>query len=197
MNRPFPHFDIARLPNPTGMIPAIAGSARRLDLKREARSAPNRVIDFPKRPDLSVLNETIPLFYIGQNKKGLWVVREAEGRSGGLFLLRRTAVRFAREQGEAAGCGLMFLNKPLELDIENRGSDIVEPLAAAMDAAKRRTPRLAGLFGMAVTQWRKLVARMSRALAEEQRNRLAIERELFHGQYWLSSKSDDDLPVAD
>jgi len=56
---------------------------------------------------------------------------------------------------------------------------------------------LADFVGTAVTQWRKLIARMSRALAEERRNRLAIERELFHGQYWLSSKSDDDLPVAD
>jgi hypothetical protein len=91
----------------------------------------------------------------------------------------------------------MFLNKPLEIDIENGGSDIVEPLAAAIDAAKRRAPRLADFVGTAVTQWRKLIARMSRALAEERRNRLAIERELFHGQYWLSSKSDDDLPVAD
>lgn len=197
MNRPFPHFDVARLPNPAGMLPAVAGSARRLDSNREARQVPDKVIDFPKRPDLTVLNETIPLFYIGQNKKGFWVVREAEGRSGGLFLFRRTAVRFAREQSEATGCGLMFLNKPLELDIENRGSDIAEPLAATMDVAKRRAPRLAGFVGMAVAQWRKLVARMSRALAEERRNRAAVERELFHGQYWLSSKNDDDLPVAD
>jgi len=196
MNRPFPHFDVARVANPTGMLPAVAGSARRLGTNREARPAP-KVIDFPKRPDLTVLNETIPLFYIGQNKKGLWVVREAEGRSGGLFLFRRTAVRFAREQSEATGCGLMFLNKPLELDIENCGSDIAEPLAATMDVAKRRAPRLAGFVGMAVAQWSKLVARMSRALAEERRNRAAVERELFHGQYWLSSKNDDDLPVAD
>src|ERR1700684_4193896 len=99
MNRPFPHFDVARLPNPAGMLSAVAGSARRVDSNRAARQAPNHVIDFPKRPDLTVLNETIPLFYIGQNKKGLWVVREAEGRSGGVFLFRRTAVRFAREQG--------------------------------------------------------------------------------------------------
>jgi hypothetical protein len=197
MNRPFPHFDVARLSNPAGMLPAVSGSARRLDSNYAARPALNKVIDFPRRPDLTVLNETIPLFYIGQNRKGLWVVREAEGRSGGLFLFRRTAVRFAREQSEATGCGLMFLNKPLELDIENRGSDIVEPLAAAMDAARRRAPRLAGFVGVAVTQWRKLVARMSRALAEEQRNRAAIERELFHGQYRLSSKNDDDLPIPD
>jgi hypothetical protein len=42
---------------------------------------------FPPRPDASDLNAAIPLFYIGQNRKGAWVVREAEGRSGGLFLL--------------------------------------------------------------------------------------------------------------
>jgi hypothetical protein len=178
------------------MIPAVAGSAQSLNPNHEARTAPNKVIDFPKRPDFNILNETIPLFYIGQNRKGLWVAREAEGRSGGLFLFRRSAVRFAREQSEASGCGLMFLNKPLELDIENRGSDIVEPLAAAMDASKRQAPGLAAFVGMAVTQWRKLVAQISRTVASERRNRAAAERELFYGQYRLSSKNDDDLPVA-
>jgi hypothetical protein len=197
MNRPFQHFDVARLPNPAGMLPGVAGSAQSLSSNRQARTAPSKVIDFPKRPDINILNETIPLFYIGQNRKGLWVVREAEGRSGGLFIFRRSAVRFAHEQSEASGCGLMFLNKPLELDIDNRGSDFVEPLAAAMDAAKRRTPRFAALVGMAVRQWRKLVAQISRAVAGERRNRAAVERELFHGQYRLLSKNDDDLPIVD
>jgi hypothetical protein len=47
----------------------------------------------------------------------------------------------------------------------------------------------------AIATWSKLVARISRALADERRNRTAIERELFHGEYRLSSKSDDDLPI--
>jgi hypothetical protein len=157
----------------------------------------NTVLEFPERPDSTLLNETIPLFYIGQNRKGRWVVREAGGRCGGLFLFRRSAVRFAREESEASGCALMFINKPLELDIANRGSDFAEPLTEAIDAVKRGAPRFAAFVGIGVTQWRKLLAQISRAVAGERRNRAAIERELFHGQYRLLSKNDDNLPIAD
>jgi hypothetical protein len=180
---------------------AVARHAQMKKWEPEARNRSKKesstVLDFPKRPDPAVLNETIPLFYIGQNRKGRWVVREAGGRSGGLFLFRRSAVRFARDESETSGCALMFVNKPLELDIENRGSDFAEPLTEAIDAAKRRAPRFAAFIGMAITQWWKLLARISRAAAAERRNRAAIERELFHDQYRLVSKNDDDLPIVD
>jgi hypothetical protein len=151
--------------------------------------------ELPPRPGTTILSESIPLFYIAQNHDGFWVARAAEGRSGGLFLFRRSAVRFARKQSAPSGCALMFLNDPLELDVENCGSRFIEPLATAAGIAEVHVSTFAAFVGMAVTQWRKLVARMSRALAEVRRNRLAVERELFHGQYWLSSKNDDDLPV--
>jgi hypothetical protein len=48
---------------------------------------------------------------------------------------------------------------------------------------------------MAIAEWRKLAAQMSRAVAGQRRNRAALERDLFAGQYFLSSKNDDDLPV--
>ena len=53
----------------------------------------------PGRPDASVLNELIPLFFIGRNKNGLWVVREAGGQTGGMFLFQRirAAVRRAAQ----------------------------------------------------------------------------------------------------
>ena len=122
-------------------------------------------VKFPKRPDLTVLSETIPLFYIGQNRHGFWMAREAEGRCGGVFLLRRSAVRFARKQSAPAGCAMMFLNERFELDLENRGSRLVEPIAAAMDMAARRAPAVAAFVAMAVDEWRKLVAQISRAVA--------------------------------
>jgi hypothetical protein len=53
----------------------------------------------------------------------------------------------------------------------------------------------AAFVAAAIAVWRKFVARISCALADERRNRTAIERELFHGEYRLSSKSDDDLPI--
>jgi hypothetical protein len=35
---------------------------------------------------------------------------------------------------------------------------------------------------------------ISRNIATQRRNRIAIERELFRGQYTLTSEHDDDLP---
>ncbi len=171
-----------------------------------ANSAPNSrsrghsgdrgtVVNFPRRPDLSVLNETIPLFYIAQNRHGFSVAREAEGRCGGVFLLRRSAARFARHQSAPAGCAMMFLDEELELDIENEGSRLVEPIAALIDVVKRRAPKFATFVAMAIAEWRKLVAQIARAFAGERRNRRAIERELFRDEYTLSSKNDDDLPL--
>jgi len=90
---------------------------------------------------------------------------------------------------------MMFLNEPLELDLENQGSRFVEFLAAATDMAAGRLPTLVAFVAMAVLEWRKLVAQISRAVAGERRNRAAIEQELFHGHYTLSSKNADDLPI--
>jgi hypothetical protein len=81
---------------------------------------------FPQRPNSGALNESIPLFFIGRNTLGFWVAREARGRTGGVFLFRRSALRFANINSAPAGCATMFLNERLELDLENQGN----PLAA-------------------------------------------------------------------
>jgi hypothetical protein len=155
-----------------------------------------RVIKFPSRPDASVLSATIPLFYIARNGRGLWVAREAEGRSGGLFLSQRGAVHFAKSKSEPAGCATMFFTEPFELDVENQGSRLVADLAATIDVAARRVPRVAAFAGMVIEEWRSLINKLSRAFDSQRRHREAIERELFRGEYTLSSKSDDDLPIV-
>jgi len=48
---------------------------------------------------------------------------------------------------------------------------------------------------MAIAEWRQLVAEVGHAFSSHRRHRDAAERELFHGQYTLTSKGDDDLPV--
>ncbi len=173
---------------PGGMYLSFASHSR--------KAASTSKIKFPSRPDASVLSATIPRFYIGRTRNGLWVVRESEGRSGGLFLLQRAAVRFAKSKSEPAGYATMFLTEPFELDVENQGSRLVADLAAVIDIAARRAPRLAAFVGMVVAEWRALIAKLSRAFASERRHREALEKELFRGQYALSSKSDDDLPVV-
>ena len=172
----------------------LSAAMRLAAVNREPAAAPPR--KFPRRPSLHVLSETIPLFYICRNRHGFWVARDAEGRCGGVFLRKESAFRFARGKSEPTGCAMMLLDEPLELDIENQGNRIAAPLGAAIDTMVRRAPRLAAFLGMMIAEWWKLVDEISRALAGERKHRAAIEQELFHGQYWLSSKDDDDLPAA-
>ena len=143
----------------------------------------------PPRPDPGAVNPSIPIFYIGKNRKGIWVVREADGRSGGLFFLKQTAVRFARRQSEPAGCAMMFVAEPFELDV-NAGPTAANELAAC------RTELIFGVFRAAVAAWRKFSAYVSRNIVAQRRNRAAIEQELFGGRFTLASKNDDDLPVV-
>ena len=181
---------------PKSVISGRAPHAAALRLIVENRKQAARVQrKFPQRPDLHVLNAAIPLFYICQNRHGFWVAREAEGRTGGLFLRKRAALRFAHRQS-AMGCAIMQLNEPTELDIPNQGNRIAKPLGMIIDLAERRAPRLAEFAGMVIVEWRTLVAELSSVFASGRKHRAAAERELFHGQHWLSSKSDDDLPVV-
>lgn len=195
MNSLFKNFGFASSTGSEGIRLAVAHSRSNPVSRGQGSGGRSTVISFPRRPDLSVLSETIPLFYIAQNKLGFWVAREAEGRCGGAFLFRRSAVRFARQQSGSAGCAMMFLYEEIELDTENEGDRLVEPIAAFIDLATRRTPKFATFVGMAIAEWRKLVAQIAGAFAGERRNRRAIERELFHGEYTLASKNDDDLPL--
>jgi hypothetical protein len=48
----------------------------------------------------------------------------------------------------------------------------------------------------AIAAGRTAVGNIRQALADERRNRQLIEREIHHGQYRLSSKLDDDLPIV-
>ena len=175
---------------------ALASHEQRSNFGRATFPASEKLIQFPHRPDASFISETIPLFYVGQTQRGFWVARESEGRSGGLFLFQRSALRFVKSKSQPAGCATMFLAEPLELDIENQGSRLVAQLATALEIIARRAPGLATFVGMVVAEWRKLVTQVSRAVAGERRNREAIEKELFRGQYTLSSKNDDDLPIV-
>jgi len=79
----------------------------------------------PNRPDARVLNRVIPLFFIGRNKNGFWLAREARGGIGGMFFLRRSALRFAQEASTPHGCATMFLAKTFELDTWNCGNPLV------------------------------------------------------------------------
>jgi hypothetical protein len=149
----------------------------------------------PPRPDQTVLSGSISLFFVGRNQSGFWVARESEGRCGGLFLFKGSAVRFAREQSSPRGCATMLVEHTIELDVPNHGGRLVELIATTTDFLRRRAPFVTNLIGVAIAEWRKLDSQISRALTGHRRNREAIENDLFGGEYKLASKNDDDLPI--
>jgi hypothetical protein len=149
----------------------------------------------PPRPDCTILSDSIPLFFIGRNQSGFWVARESEGRSGGLFLFKDSAARFARKQSSPRGCATMLVEHTIELDLPNQGSRLVGPIATTSDIVRRRVPLVTTFIALAIAKLRKLDSRISRALNGYRQNREAIENDLFGGEYKLVSKNDDDLPI--
>jgi hypothetical protein len=75
--------------------------------------------------DPEIVSASIPAFFIGRNKAGLWVAREANGRVGGLFLFKSSAIDFAHRQSRPVRCALVFPTETFELDIENHGNPLI------------------------------------------------------------------------
>jgi hypothetical protein len=103
------------------------------------------VTRLPQRPDPSILSDAIQLFFIGRNRDGFWVARDADGRVGGIFLRKQSAVKFANRS--AGGCATMFLPERFELDIENKGNPLVARLGAAKRVLTRLAARLTSFIG--------------------------------------------------
>jgi hypothetical protein len=94
----------------------------------------------PKRPDARGRNRVIPLFFIGRSRNGFWLAREAQGRIGGMFFLRRSALRFAQEASAPHGCATMFLAKTFELATWNGGNPLAGWLNATLGLLSRCIP---------------------------------------------------------
>lgn len=99
------------------------------------------------RPGPDVLSETIPVVFIGRNRDGFWVARDAEGTFGGLFWRKGSALRFAKANAGPAGCAAVFPQARFELDLENHGNPLVACLGTARRLLTRQARRL-----MAVTR---------------------------------------------
>jgi hypothetical protein len=94
--------------------------------------------------DPGVVSEAIPAFFIGRSQAGFWVAREAKGRIGGLFLLKSSAIAFARAQGGPAGCATIFPAQSFELDLDNDGNPfaaLLAPLVRFANTLSRRSGR--------------------------------------------------------
>lgn len=114
----------------------------------------------PFRPlDPDTLSDAIPAFFIGRSREGFWVARDAKGRSGGLFLLERSAVLFARAQSEPTGCATIYPRERFELDLANQGNRFIPQIRWLVRLARRAQERIAAAFG----NFARMVKRMRRS----------------------------------
>jgi hypothetical protein len=97
--------------------------------------------------DPGIVNEAIPAFFIGRNKEGFWVARDAKGRIGGIFLLENSALSFAKKNSRPAGCATIFPSERFELDLENKGNPIAAQLGSLIHFAMRYRRRMAACIG--------------------------------------------------
>jgi hypothetical protein len=103
--------------------------------------------------DPGIVNEAIPAFFIGRNKEGFWVARDAKGRIGGIFLLENSALSFARRNSRAAGCATIFPSERFELDLENKGNPLAAQLGSLIHLATRFRERMAACIGKMIERF--------------------------------------------
>jgi hypothetical protein len=97
--------------------------------------------------DPGCVSDAIPGFFIGRNREGYWVARDARGRIGGLFLFEAGALAFAKRNSAPTGCATIYPSTTFELDLQNRGNPLVAPLLSLKRLATRVSRRLTALAG--------------------------------------------------
>jgi hypothetical protein len=78
-----------------------------------------------------------PLFMIGQDGRGNWVVQDKSGIRGGLFVDRAEALRYVRFENGSQTPAVVVVSGILELDLSRK------PMTAARSADNARERRAA------------------------------------------------------
>ena len=97
--------------------------------------------------DPGCVSDAIPAFFIGRNREGFWVARDAKGRIGGLFLFETGALSFAKRNSAPTGCATIYPSTAFELDLQNMGNPLVARLLPLKRLATRARQRIAALTG--------------------------------------------------
>jgi hypothetical protein len=63
-----------------------------------------------------------PVFMIGQDRRGNWVVQDQNGIAGGLFVTRDAALRYVRSENGYQPRAVVMVSGNLELDMSSAGS---------------------------------------------------------------------------
>jgi hypothetical protein len=78
-----------------------------------------------------------PLFFIGRNSRGYWVVQDQRHLSGGLFIGSKAALRFALFENGNQPQSVIMVPGVLELDL-NGSPRITQQPQAPGDASRER-----------------------------------------------------------
>jgi hypothetical protein len=93
---------------------------------RESQTPARSALPTPFQPlDPGILNASIPAFFIGRDGDGFWLARDVKGENGGIFLLKSSALAFARKVSGRIGCAMIFSSERFELDLENQGNPLI------------------------------------------------------------------------
>ena len=65
-----------------------------------------------------------PVFMVGQNSRGNWVVRDQKGVCGGLFVSREAALRFVRAENGYRPQAVVMVSGNLELDMSGSPDEL-------------------------------------------------------------------------
>jgi hypothetical protein len=77
-----------------------------------------------------------PMFRVGRDSQGHWVVQDQQGLRGGLFVGRAEALKFAMFENGNRPQAVIMVAGVLELDLSGRSS--AHPVAANTQAPLRR-----------------------------------------------------------
>lgn len=58
-----------------------------------------------------------PVFMVGQDRRGNWVVQDQKGMRGGLFVNREAALRYVRSENEFKPQAVVMVSGDFELDV--------------------------------------------------------------------------------
>jgi hypothetical protein len=78
-----------------------------------------------------------PVFKMGQDKRGNWVVQDQQGTRGGLFVNREAALRYLRAENGFESQAVVMVSNAIELDM-NRSAGATSRGEAALDPANWR-----------------------------------------------------------
>jgi hypothetical protein len=78
-----------------------------------------------------------PVFVMGQDKRGNWVVQDQKGMRGGLFVNREAALRYVRSENGFKSQAVVLVSSAIELDM-NRNAGAGSRSEGVFDLTDRR-----------------------------------------------------------